>query len=34
MADGSVDFVEDSIDHAIWQALGSVNGGEAIPAEF
>jgi len=34
MADGSVDFVEDLIDHKIWQALGSVNGGEAIPAGF
>jgi len=34
MADGSVHFVEDQIDHDIWQALGSINGGEVIPAEF
>jgi len=34
LADGSVDFVEDGIDHHIWQALGSINGNEVIPAEF
>ena len=34
MADGSVAFVEDSLDHRIWQALGSTNGAEAMPAEF
>jgi len=34
MGDGSVHFVEDQIDHQIWQALGSINGGEVIPAEF
>ena len=32
MADGSVRFVSDSIDRFIFQALGSRNGGEVVPA--
>jgi len=34
MVDGSVHFIEDQIDHYVWQALGSINGDEPIPAEF
>jgi len=30
LADGSVDFVENDIDYRVWQALGSINGNEAI----
>ncbi len=34
MCDGSVRFVEDNIDLAAWQALGTPNGGELIAEEF
>ncbi|MBN1912605.1 MAG: DUF1559 domain-containing protein [Pirellulales bacterium] len=30
MADGSVTFMADSIDHEVWQAMGSINGQETI----
>src|SRR5262249_40911040 len=31
MADGSVHFIQQNIDLAIWQALGTIQGGEAVP---
>jgi prepilin-type N-terminal cleavage/methylation domain-containing protein/prepilin-type processing-associated H-X9-DG protein len=34
LCDGSVRFVSDSISRATWQALGSRNGDEVIPAEL
>ena len=30
--DGHVNFVEDAIDLALWQALGTIAGGEAVRA--
>jgi prepilin-type N-terminal cleavage/methylation domain-containing protein/prepilin-type processing-associated H-X9-DG protein len=30
LADGSVRFVNDNINHSIWIALGSINGGEIV----
>jgi prepilin-type N-terminal cleavage/methylation domain-containing protein/prepilin-type processing-associated H-X9-DG protein len=30
-ADGSVHFISDSVDFAVWQALGSMAGGEVVP---
>jgi prepilin-type N-terminal cleavage/methylation domain-containing protein/prepilin-type processing-associated H-X9-DG protein len=33
-ADGSVHFVADAIDLTTWQALGSINGGEAITGAY
>ena len=33
LGDGSVRPVEDSIDAAIWKALGTIAGGEAIPGD-
>jgi hypothetical protein len=32
--DGSTHFVADSIDPAVWSALGSRNGAESIGIEF
>ncbi|GIX00364.1 MAG: prepilin-type N-terminal cleavage/methylation domain-containing protein [Pirellulaceae bacterium] len=32
LADGSVHFVTESIDRAVWWALGSRDGGEVVPA--
>ena len=34
MADGSVDFVSDSVDPLVWNALGSRDGEETLPLEF
>lgn len=34
LADGSVRQVVNSIDLAVWQALGSINGGEVVPADY
>jgi prepilin-type processing-associated H-X9-DG protein len=34
MGDGSVHFINQNIDLATWQALGSINGGEVIQADF
>ena len=31
--DGHVDFKNDEIDLAVWQALATINGGEIIPGE-
>jgi prepilin-type N-terminal cleavage/methylation domain-containing protein/prepilin-type processing-associated H-X9-DG protein len=31
LADGSVHFVSDTIDLAVWQALASIDGGEVVP---
>jgi len=31
LGDGSVRFVEDTIDGFVWRALGTVGGGEVIP---
>ncbi len=33
MADGSVRFVKEAIDPHVWQALGSMNGGEVISSD-
>jgi prepilin-type N-terminal cleavage/methylation domain-containing protein len=33
LADGSVGFVSSQINHAVWQALGSINGGGKNPEE-
>jgi prepilin-type processing-associated H-X9-DG protein len=33
MADGSVKFVKDSIDHKVWMGLGTRSGGEVISAD-
>jgi prepilin-type N-terminal cleavage/methylation domain-containing protein/prepilin-type processing-associated H-X9-DG protein len=33
MADGHVQFIKDSIDVLVWQALGSRNGGEVVSAD-
>jgi len=33
MADGHVQFVKDSINVAVWQAIGSRNGGEVVSAD-
>jgi len=33
LADGHVQFVKDSIDVSVWQALGSRNGGEVVSAD-
>jgi prepilin-type processing-associated H-X9-DG protein len=32
-ADGHVDFVKDTIDMATYQALSTINGGEAISSD-
>ncbi len=32
--DGAVRFIGDSIDRAVWRALGTRNGGEVVPHEF
>jgi prepilin-type N-terminal cleavage/methylation domain-containing protein/prepilin-type processing-associated H-X9-DG protein len=34
MGDGSVRFITNGIDLAVWRALGTVNGGEVIPGDF
>ena len=34
MCGGSVHFISQNIDLATWQALGSINGGEVIQADF
>ncbi|MBN2292316.1 MAG: DUF1559 domain-containing protein, partial [Pirellulales bacterium] len=34
LADGSVRFVVDDVALDLWQALGSINGGETIEGEF
>jgi prepilin-type processing-associated H-X9-DG protein len=34
MADGSVKFVKESIDPKVLEAMSTINGGEAVPAEF
>ena len=34
MADGSVQYVADSVDPVVFSALGSRNGGELVPSEF
>ena len=34
MCDGSVRFFGNDIDPTIWQALGSMNGGESIKGSF
>jgi hypothetical protein len=34
LADGSVHFVNESIDTAVWQALGTRNGAEAVAVPF
>jgi hypothetical protein len=31
VADGSMHFVANSVDFAVWQALGSRAGGETLP---
>jgi prepilin-type processing-associated H-X9-DG protein len=33
MADGHVQFIKNSINVGVWQALGSRNGGEVISAD-
>jgi hypothetical protein len=33
LADGAVRFASDSINLAVWQALGSINGGGKTPEE-
>jgi hypothetical protein len=30
MADVSVHFITDSVDLAVWQAMGSIEGGEVL----
>jgi hypothetical protein len=30
LADGSAQFVPDSVDLNIWQAMGSIKGGEVV----
>jgi len=32
--DGHVTFVNDTIDLAVWQALGTIDGGETVPADL
>ncbi len=34
LADGSVHFISDSIDAAVWQALGTRNGQESVSVPF
>ncbi len=33
MADGSMRFIEDFIDHSLWQALISIDGDEVVSIE-
>ena len=33
LGDGSARAVKDSIDAAVWRALGTIAGGEAIPGD-
>ncbi len=34
MADGSVRFTSDTIDGTVWRAMGTVAGGEVLPASL
>jgi prepilin-type processing-associated H-X9-DG protein len=34
LGDGSVRFVSNTIDLAVWQSLASISGGEVVPEDY